>query len=169
MTTGRINQVAVLLNRLHSCFTTNADTLNRQNLSTTASLSWPDNRRLCPPVNVTALRKACWPIARIAKPTQTPYCSTGCVANLTIAVRQPRRLTWRSGSAYRLTRRATSSVTRVRGERPLLGGRPTALSLPQLSERDQLFPFQKSPFSLTRVQMTKVERESICLSKFFSL
>ena len=115
MTTGRINQVAVLLNRLRGCFTTRADTLNRQNLSTTASLSWPDNRRLCPPVNVTALRKACWPIARIAKPTQTPYCLTGCVANLTIAVRQPRRLTWRSGSAYRLTRRATSSVTRVRG------------------------------------------------------
>ena len=74
MTTGRINQVAVFKGNAGQGSRPRHTLSVKTSFPTlSASISQPDNRRLCPPVNVTALRKACWPIARIAKPTPTPY------------------------------------------------------------------------------------------------
>ena len=60
-------------------------------LAVSAVLRQPDNRRLCPSVNITTLCKAWRLLARSAKPTPTLYSLAGCVENLPFSVRQPRR------------------------------------------------------------------------------
>ena len=60
---------------------TSPSTLEPQTfLTASAVLQQPVNRQLCPPVDITTLRKACWSFAQITKPTQTPYSLTGCLS-----------------------------------------------------------------------------------------
>ena len=63
-------------------------------LAVSAVLRQPDNRQLCPSVNITTLCKAWRLLARSAKPTPTLYSLAGCVANLPFSVQQPRRSLW---------------------------------------------------------------------------
>ena len=51
-------------------------------LTVSAVLQQPVKRRLCLPVDITTLREACQTFAQFAKPTQSPYSATGCLANL---------------------------------------------------------------------------------------
>ena len=83
MTTGRINQVTVVLDMPPGEFSLlPAPQVPQTHLTVTAVLQQPVKRRLCLPVDITTLREACQTFAQIAKPTQSPYSAAGCLANL---------------------------------------------------------------------------------------
>ena len=91
MTTGRINQVAVVLEVRPGEVLRSAGTLLPQTyLDGSAVLPQPDIRQLCPSSNITTLCEARQLFTRRAKPTLTLYSVTDCVANLSLSVRQSR-------------------------------------------------------------------------------
>ena len=93
MTTGRINQVAVVLEVRPGEVLRSPGTLVPQTyLDGSAVIPQPDIRQLCPSSNITTLCEARQLFTRRAKPTLTLYSVADCVANLSLSVRQSRCL-----------------------------------------------------------------------------
>ena len=93
MTTGRINQVAVVLEVRPGEVLRPPGTLVPQTyLDGSAVIPQPDIRQLCPSSNITTLCEARQLFTRRAKPTLTLYSVADCVANLSLSVRQSRCL-----------------------------------------------------------------------------
>ena len=149
MTTGRINQVAVVLEvRPGEVLRSPGTLLPQTSLDGSAVLRQPDNRQLCPSGdNISTLCEAWQLFARRAKPTPTLYSVPDCVANLARSVRQSR---W-CGDC-RLARRATSDEAGARE-------RDETVRAAQLQSR-QASRFPPAPaLQSLRARLAKIKRE----------
>ena len=149
MTTGRINQVAVVLEvRPGEVLRSPGTLLPQTSLDGSAVLRQPDNRQLCPSGdNISTLCEAWQLFARRAKPTLTLYSVADCVANLARSVRQSR---WCGDS--RQARRATSDEAGARE-------RDETVRAAQLQSR-QASRFPPAPaLQSQRTRLSKIKRE----------